>query len=52
MCWGEISGHTGMHIDRFDEINGGYGKRHRNMEGKILPEFCLEKESCISNTCS
>ena len=29
---------------------GGYGVDHRNLEGGMSLEFCLEKELCVSNT--
>ena len=37
-CFGNLSG---RHIDGFD---GGYGVGWRNLEGRMLLEFCLEKE--------
>ena len=50
MYLGDLNGHIGMHIDGSDEIYGGYGIGQRNLEGKILLEFCMEKELCVSNT--
>ena len=47
---GTINGHVGRHIDGFDGENGGYGVGQRNLEGRMLLEFCLEKELCVSNT--
>ena len=47
MCLGEFNGHVGRHIDGF---NGGNGAGQRNLEGRMLLEFCLEKELCVSNT--
>ena len=41
---GEFNGHVGRHID------GGYGVGQRNVEGRMLFEFCLEKKLCVSNT--
>ena len=44
MCLGDFSEHVGRHIDDFD---GGYGVGQRNLKGRILLEFYLEKELCI-----
>ena len=52
MCFGDINGHFGWYIDGFDGVNGGYGVGPWNLEGRILLEFCLEKELCVSNTSS
>ena len=43
MCLGDFNGHIGRHIDGFDEICGGFGVGERNLEGRMLLEFCLEK---------
>ena len=41
----------GGHIDRYiDGVHEGYGVGQRNFEGKMLPEFCLEKELFVSDT--
>ena len=47
MCLGDINGHIGWH---FDGLNGVHGVHQRNLEGRMLLEFCLEKELCVSNT--
>ena len=47
---GDFNGHVGRHIDGFDVVHGGYGVGQRNLEGRTLLEFCLEKELCVSNT--
>ena len=46
MCLGDLNGHVGRHIDG---DHGGYGVGRWNMEGRMLPELCLEKELCVSN---
>ena len=46
MCLGDCNGH----IDGFDWVHGGYGVGRRNLEGRMLLEFCLEMELCVSNT--
>ena len=50
MCLGDINGHISRYINVFDGIHGGFGVHQRNLEGKMLLEFCLEKESCVLNT--
>ena len=47
MCLGDINGHVGRHINGFDGVHGGYGLSQRNMEAKMLLEYCLEKELCV-----
>ena len=41
MCFDDFNLHVGRHID------GGYGVGQRNFEGRMLSEFCLEKELCV-----
>ena len=41
MCLGDFNGHIGRNFDGVGLIN---------FEGRLLLEFCLEKELCISNT--
>ena len=50
LCY--INGHVDRHIDGFDGVHGRHGKGQRNLEGRMLLEFCLEKELCVSNTWS
>ena len=50
MCLGDINANIGRHIDGFDGVHGGNGVGQRNLEGRMLLEFCLEKELCVSNT--
>ena len=50
MCLGDLNGHVGRHIDGFDGVHGRYCVGQRNLEGRMLSEFCLEKESCVSTT--
>ena len=38
---GGFGGHVGRHIDGFDGVHEGYGVGERNLEGRMLPEFCL-----------
>ena len=50
MCLGDFIGHIGRHIDGFCGVHGEYRVCHRNLEGRMLLESCLEKELCLSNT--
>ena len=44
MCLGDLNGHVGRHIDGFDGVYEGHVVCQRNLEGRMLLEFCLEKE--------
>ena len=50
MYLGDINAHAGRHIDEFNGVHGGFGVGQRNLEGRMLLEFCLQKELCVSNT--
>ena len=50
MCLGAFNGQAGRHIDGFDGVRERYGAGQRNLQGRILLDFCLEKELCVSNT--
>ena len=47
MCLGDCNGHVSRHIYGFDGVHEGYGVGQRNVEGRMLLEFCLEKELCV-----
>ena len=38
MCLGDLNGHVDRHIDG---VHGEYGVVQRNLEGRMLLEFCL-----------
>ena len=44
---GDFNGHVGK---RIEDVQGGNGIGERNMEGKMLLEFCDEKELSSANT--
>ena len=46
MCLCDINGHIGD----FGRMHGGYGVGQRIFEGRLLSQFCMEKEICVSNT--
>jgi len=46
----DFNGHVGKHIDGFENVHGGNGIGERNAKGRMLPEFCDEKELCVVNT--
>ena len=46
----DLNGHTGRHIDGFKRVHGVYDVGQRIFVGRMLLEFCLEKELCVSDT--
>ena len=50
LCLGDFNGHVGRHIDEFDSVYGGFGVGQRNLEERMLLNFWLETELCVSNT--
>ena len=47
---GYFNGHVGKWIEGYEDVQGGFGIGERNMEGRMLLEFCDEKEGCVANT--
>ncbi len=47
---GDFNGLVGKWIDGFEGVHGGNGFEERNVEGRMLLEFCDEKELCVANT--
>ena len=41
MCLGDFNGHVDRHIAGFDGVHEGYGVGQRNLEGRMILEFCL-----------
>lgn len=50
LCVGDFNGHVGKRFDGFEGVHGGNGFGERNLEGRMLLEFCDEKELCVANT--
>ena len=48
--WGNSNGHEGKCAEGFEGIHGGYGIGKRNVEGRMLLDFCVQKEFCVANT--
>ena len=49
LCLGDFNGHVSI-IDEFYGVHGENGAGHLNLEERMLLEFYLEKELCVSNT--
>ena len=47
---GDFNGHVGKCSEGFEGIHGGYGIGKRNVEGRMLLDFCVQKELCVANT--
>ena len=44
MCFSDINGHVGRHIDEFYGVHEGYRIDENKLEGGMLLEICLKKE--------
>ena len=47
---GDFNGHVGKRIEGYEGVHGGNEIGERNVEGKMMLEFCDEKELCVANT--
>ena len=47
---GDFNGHVRKCAEGFEGIHGGYGIGKRNAEGRMLLDFCDQKELCVTNT--
>ena len=47
---GDFNGHVGKCAEGFEGIHGGYGIGKRNAEGRMLLDFCDQKELWAANT--
>ena len=50
MCLGDFNRHVGRYIDGFYGVHGGCGVGQRNLRGRMLLVFFLQKELCVLNT--
>ena len=50
ICLGDFNGHIGKEVDGFEGVHGGFGIGKRNMEGRLLLDFCVEKGMCVGNS--
>ena len=41
ICLGDFNGHIGKEVDGFEGVREGFGIGKRNVEGRLLLEFCL-----------
>ena len=46
---GNFSNHVGKCAEGFEDIHGGYETGKRNAEGRLLLNFCDQKELCVAN---
>ena len=46
---GDFNGQVGKWMEGYEGVHGGNGIRKRNVEGKMLLEFCDEKELSVVN---
>ena len=47
---GDFNGHVRKCAEGFEGIHGGYGIGKKNAEGKMLLDFCNQKELCVAHT--
>ena len=47
---GDFNGHVGEEIEGFEGVHSGNGIGQRNAEGRMLLEFCDERELYVANT--
>ena len=52
VCLGDFNGHIGWNIDGFNGAHREYGIEQKDFGGRMLLEFCLDKELCVSDTWS
>ena len=50
ICLGDFNGHIGKEVDGFEGVHEGFGIGKRNLEGRLLLEFCVEKDLCVGNS--
>ena len=50
ICIRDFNGHIGKEVDGFEGVHGGFGIGKINLEGRLLSEFCVEKDLCVGNS--
>ena len=50
ICLGDFNGHIGKEIDGFEGVHGGFRIGKRNLESRLLLEFCVEKGMYVGNS--
>ena len=50
ICLEGFNGHIGKEVDGFEGVHRSFGIRKRNVEGRLLLEFCFEKGMCVGNS--
>ena len=50
ICLGDFNGHIGKEVEGFEGVHGGFGIGKRNLDGRLLLEFCVEKDLCVGNS--
>ena len=47
---GDFNGYVGKKVDRFESVHGRNGIGEQNLKGRMLLEFCDQKDLCVANT--
>ena len=47
---GDFNGHVGKCVEALEGVHGGYGIEKKNAEGRMLLDFCDQKELCVADT--
>ena len=50
ICLEDFNEHIGKKVGGFKNVHGGFGIGKRNVEGRSLLEFCVEKGLCVGNS--
>ena len=50
ICLGDFNGHIGKEVDGFEGVHGSFEIGKRNLDGRLLLEFCVEKDLCVGNS--
>ena len=50
ICLKDFNQHIDEKVNGFEGVHGGFGIGKRNLEGRLLLEFCVEKGMCVGNS--